>query len=122
MNICILIGTFNSDVAYRVITESITLIKHHQPHFKFLANKMLEQRIISETQHKETIDLHNGLTANERLQQLINYIKMAIKVEGEVFGIFIDILRDEGTKRSIKLADQLMVRYTNFSSNPSSNS
>ena len=121
MNICILIGTFRSDIAYRVITEKTSLIKSYRVDFHFLADKLFEKRIINAEERKQVTNPGSGMTADERLQILINYIKEVIKIKGEVFGTFIDILKEENTIRSAKLADQLMDGYK-LLSNPASTS
>ena len=79
--------------------------------FHFLADKLLEKNIINRRERSQVTDEHCGLTADQRLHKLLNIIIRTIRVDGEVFGIFLDILREEGT---IKLADKLIEKYNNI--------
>ena len=93
------------------MTENIVLIKETQINLHFLADKLLEKNIINGRERSEVTDEHCGLTADQRLHKLLNIIIESISIEGEVFGIFLDILREEGTRRTIKLADKLLQKY-----------
>ena len=50
MNICILIGTFRSDAAYRVMTECTSQLKRRIDLYS-LAEKLLEKKIINSKQN-----------------------------------------------------------------------
>ena len=93
------------------MTENIVLIKEIQIDLHFLADKLLEKNIINGRERSQVTDEHCGLTADQRLHKLLNIIIGTIRVDGEVFGIFLDILREEGTRRTIKLADKLIEKY-----------
>ncbi|XP_019859963.1 PREDICTED: uncharacterized protein LOC109588226 [Amphimedon queenslandica] len=107
-------STFRSDIAHRVMMENIVLIKETQVDLYFLADKLLEKSIINGRERSQVTDEHCGLTADQRLHKLLNIIIGTIRVDGEVFGIFLDILREEGTRRTIKLADKLLEKYNNI--------
>ena len=95
------------------MTENIVLIKETQIDLYFLADKLLEKSVINGRERNQVTDEHCGLTADQRLHKLLNITIGTIRVDGEVFGIFLDILREEGTRRTIKLADKLIEKYNN---------
>ena len=111
MNICILIGTFRSDVACRVITDNIALIKGAQVNLHFLAHKLLEKEIIDASEKGEVTDEHSGRTADQRMDKLLELLTASIRLDGEDFGIFLDILKDQDNKRYTNLAERLMNVY-----------
>uniref|UniRef100_A0A1X7TB88 Uncharacterized protein n=1 Tax=Amphimedon queenslandica TaxID=400682 RepID=A0A1X7TB88_AMPQE len=45
------------------------------------------------------------------MDRLLNIVSSSIRVDGKIFGIFLDILREEGTIRTIRLADTLIDKY-----------
>ena len=107
----LLIGTYRPAVAHEVIKENITLIKSAGIDHVFLADKLLERKIINERQKKAVIDQFTGRTEDERMDALLSILMAAIKVEGKVFGIFLEILKEEDTLVSISLADKLLADY-----------
>ena len=114
MNICILIGTFRSDVAYQVMKENIAVIKSHGIDLQFLADKLFGERIINDRQRKEVTDELTGRSVAERTNKLFEILMASISVDGEDFGIFLELLEKEGTKRCEKLAKKLMDAYNKF--------
>ena len=111
MNICILIGTFRSEVACRVMTENIALIKGAKVNLQFLADKLLEKNIIDESEKGEVTDEHSGRTADQRMDKLLELLTAAIRLEGEDFGTFLNILKDQNNKRYTNLAKKLLNVY-----------
>ena len=112
MNICILIGTLRPNVAYEVMTENISLIKSSGIDLIFLADKLLEKKIINERKKKAVTDRLTGLTENERMDELIHILMKSIEVKGkEVFDIFLEILKKEDTRLSLRLAKKLSDAY-----------
>ena len=78
----------------------------------FLADKLLENKIISLEKKKEVIDRYTGRTENERIDELIHILMTSIEVEGkEVFDIFLEILKKEDTRLSLRLAEKLSDAY-----------
>ncbi|XP_019854000.1 PREDICTED: uncharacterized protein LOC109583197 [Amphimedon queenslandica] len=106
-------GTFRSDIAHRVMTECTGMIKNCGIDIHFLVDKLLECNIINAREKREITDGYTKQTAGERMDELLHIISSSINMEGEVFGIFLDILREEGTRRTIKLADKLLEKYNN---------
>ena len=111
MNICILIGTFRSDVAHKVMMESISLIKDAKVDLQFLADKLLEKKIIDAKERGAVTDEHSGRTADQKMDRLLEFLTAAIKLDGEDFGIFLDILKDQDNKRYTNLAKKLLNVY-----------
>ena len=111
MNICILIGTFRSEVAYKVMTENIALIKDTKVNLQFLADKLLEKEIIDASEKGEVTDEHSGRTADQRMDKLLEFLTASIRLDGEDFGVFLDILKDQNNKRYTNLAKRLMNVY-----------
>ena len=94
-----------------MITKNTSLIKDCGIDLHFLVDKLLEHEIINEREKRKIIDGYTRQTEGERIDELLHIISRTVKMDGEVFGIFLDILREEGTRRTIKLADKLMEKY-----------
>ena len=108
MNICTLIGTFKPDVAYRVMTENIALIKDVKVNLQFLADMLLEKEIIDASEKGEVTDERSGRTADQRMDKLLEILTASIRLDGEDFGVFLDILKDQNNKRYTNLAKRLI--------------
>ena len=108
MNIFIQIG---SDAAYRVMTENTILIKSYRIDLQFLADKLFEKKIINARQKSEVTDELTRSSADERMNKLLEFLMTSISVDEEDFDIFLEILKEEGTKRCEKLAKKLMDAY-----------
>ena len=114
MNICILIGRFRPDVAYRVMLECTEKIKDVL-RLDSLANKLVEKRIINEKKKNEITDQSCGLTADQRMDKLLCIVKASIKEDGEDFELFIEIIKQEDTRRADRLAQTLLDTYERLS-------
>ena len=93
------------------MTECTAMIKNCGINIHFLVDKLLEHKIINAREKRGITDGYTRQTAGERMDELLDIISSSISMEGEVFGIFLDILRKEDTRRAIKLADKLMDKY-----------
>uniref|UniRef100_A0A1X7US69 CARD domain-containing protein n=1 Tax=Amphimedon queenslandica TaxID=400682 RepID=A0A1X7US69_AMPQE len=105
--------TFRSDIAHRVMTECTSLIKNCGIDIHFLVDKLLENNIINAREKREITDGYTKHTAGERMDELLHIISSSISMEGEVFGIFLDILREEAVIATIiflSKATDLVVR------------
>ena len=111
MNICILIGTFRSDAAYRVMTECTSQLKCRIDLYS-LAEKLLEKKIISVRQKLKATD--ELCTYDQRMDELLDIVKESIEVEGKVFGYVLEVLKDEDTIVTKKLCDDMMDRYRTY--------
>ena len=112
MNTCILIDTFRSEIAYRVMTECTGMIKERVGLYP-LIDKLLENRLISETERIQVIDQSCSLTADQRMDKLLGFVKASIKEDGDDFELFIKIIKQENTKRADRLAQKLLDAYKN---------
>ena len=110
MNICILIGTFRSDVASKVMTECTGMIKERVG-LHPLIDKLVEKRMISEAEKDQVTDQSCGLTADQRMDKLLGFVKASIREDGEDFGLFIEIIKQENTRRADRLAQTLLDTY-----------
>ena len=110
MTICILIGTFRPDVAYRVMLECTEKIKDVL-RLDSLVNKLVEKRIINEKEKNEITDQSCGLTTDQRMDRLLSIVKASIKEDGEDFELFIEIIKQEDTRRADRLAQTLLDTY-----------
>ena len=107
----ILIDTFRPDVASKVMTENIALIKDVKVNLQFLADKLLEKEIIDVSEKGEVTDEHSGRTVDQRMDKLLEFLTASIRLDGEDFGVFLDILKDQNNKRYTNLAKRLMNVY-----------
>ena len=88
-----------------MIKEDITL--------NSLVDKLVEKRIINEREKNKLLDDQCGLTADKRMDNLLGFVKASIKKDGEDFGLFIEIIKQENTKRADRLAQTLLDTYYN---------
>ena len=116
MNICILIGTFRPDVACRVMTENIALIKSAKVDLQFLADKLLEKEIIDASEREAVTNELSGRTADQRMDKLLEIFTASIRLDGEDFGLFIEIIKQLNTRRAERLAQTLLDTYKRLSS------
>ena len=93
------------------MTENIAVIKSQEIDLQFLADKLFEKEIINARQKKEVTDELTGHSVAERTNKLLEFLMTSISVDREDFGIFLEILKEEGTKRCEKLAKKLMDAY-----------
>ncbi|XP_019860115.1 PREDICTED: uncharacterized protein LOC109588382 isoform X1 [Amphimedon queenslandica] len=103
-------GTFRSDIAHRVMTECTSLVKDCGIDIHFLVDKLLEHKIVNAREKRRIIAQESD---DERMDELLHIILSSIRMNGKVFGIFLDILREEDTLRTIALADELIQKYNN---------
>ena len=107
-----LIGTFRSDVASKVMTECTGMIKEIVGLYP-LIDKLVEKRLISEAEKRQVIDHSCGLTTDQRMDMLLHFVKAAIKYNGEGFRLFIEIIEQEDTLKTDRLAQILLDTYSN---------
>ena len=79
----------------------------------FLADKLLENKIISLEEKEAVTDRFTGRTEKERMDELLHYLMKTIKVKGkEVFDIFLEILKKKDTILSHSCAEKLSDAYS----------
>ena len=94
------------------MTENISLIKDSGMSHIFLADKLLENKIISLEKKEAVTDPLTRCTEKERMDELLHYLMKSIEVEGkEVFDIFLEILKKQDTRLSLRLAEKLSDAY-----------
>ena len=93
------------------MTENISLIKDSGMGHIFLADKLLENKIISLEKKKEVTDPFTRCTENERMDELLHILMTSIKVEERVFDIFLEILKKQDTILSHSCAEKLSDAY-----------
>ena len=76
-----------------------------------LVDKLLEKRIINERQKNQITDQHCGLTADQRMDKLLSLVKASIEVDGQVFQLFVEIIKQENTIITDRLAQTLLDNY-----------
>ena len=91
--------------------ENISLIKDAKVNLHFLTENLLEKGIIDESGSGEAADEHSGCTADQRMNKLLEFLTASIRLDGEDFGVFLDILKDQDNKRYTNLAKRLMDVY-----------
>ena len=93
------------------MTKNTSLIKSLGIDLYFLADKLLENKIINQRERKEVTDEHSGRTTDQRMDRLLNILIISISMNGKDFSTFLEILKDEGTSRSVGLAKILTDDY-----------
>ena len=76
-----------------------------------LIDKLAENRIISETERDKVTNQSYGLTTDQRMDKLLDFVRDSIREDGEDFGLFIEIIKQEGTIRADRVAQTLLDTY-----------
>ena len=92
------------------MTECTGMIKKRLD-LNTLVDKLLEKRIINERQKNQITDQHCGLTADQRMDKLLSLVKASIEVDGQVFQLFVEIIKQENTIITDSLAQTLLDKY-----------
>ena len=92
------------------MTECTGMIKERLD-LNTLVDKLLEKRIINERQKIQITDQHCGLTADQRMDKLLSLVKASIQVNGQVFHLFLEIIKQEDTVITDSLAQTLLDNY-----------
>ena len=92
------------------MTESTGMIKERLD-LNTLVDKLLEKRMINEREKTKVLDDRCGLTANQRMDELLSLVKASIREDGEDFGLFLEIIKQENTRRADRLAQTLLDNY-----------
>ena len=92
------------------MTECTGMIKERLD-LNTLVDKLLEKRIINERQKNQITDQHCGLTADQRMDKLLSLAKASIEVDGQVFQLFVEIIKQENTIITDRLAQTLLDNY-----------
>ena len=112
----VIIGSFRSadvvyraDVAHQAMTRCTAILKERLS--SHIIDKLVEHRIINDHEKSQILDDHSGLNTNQRMEKLLNFVKASIEENGEEFGLFIDLIKQENTRRGDRLARKLQDTY-----------
>ena len=92
------------------MTECTGMIKERLD-LNTLVDKLLEKRMINEREKNQVLDERCGLTADQRMDKLLSLVKASIREDGEDFGLFLEIIKQENTRRADRLAQTLLDNY-----------
>ena len=92
------------------MTECNAMIKEKLD-LNTLVDKLLEKRMINEREKNQVLDERCGLTADQRMDKLLSLAKASIREDGEDFGLFLEIIKQENTRRTDRLAQTLLDNY-----------
>ena len=92
------------------MTECTGMIKERLD-LNTLVDKLLEKRMINEREKNQVLDERCRLTADQRMDKLLSLVKASIREDGEDFGLFLEIIKQENTRRADRLAQTLLDNY-----------
>ena len=92
------------------MTECTGMIKERLD-LNTLVDKLLEKRMINEREKNQVLDERCGLTTDQRMDKLLSLVKASIREDGEDFGLFLEIIKQENTRRTDRLAQTLLDNY-----------
>ena len=79
-----------------------------------IIDKLVEHRMINEYEKSQVLDDHSGLNTNQRMEKLLNFVKASIKEDGEEFGLFVDLIKQENTRRGDRLQKNYRTLMNNY--------
>ena len=97
----------NATVACKVLSENISTIIKSQINFPSFLDKLLAKEVISDVDKRKIMDSKTTLSIDERWRELLDLVQATIELDEEVFLIFLDAIKDGGTRREKMLADKL---------------
>ena len=100
------------DIAHEVLVENTAEItSFFSGDYNTIAVKLRQKKIISEEVYRSVNDTCCRLSQIERMDLLLNQIKNAVKLDGSVFKLFLDILQEIDTLLASKFAAKLLESY-----------
>ena len=104
--------SFNSQAAYQAYCDNITNILEVKLDPYSLARELFSREIIGFADKERITDTCSDQTAQERMGDLLDIVKVTVKDDETVFGQFIEILKeDDCSQREKNLAKKLMASY-----------
>ena len=103
--------TFKANVAFNVLSMLTGDIKGNQINLLSLVDGLLKHKIISEGERRGIMDERSGRTTDERMDTLMDLVKVSVESNGHVFRLFLDILEAEDTMRARHLVTKLKQTY-----------
>ena len=101
------IDCYDGTIAADILQDNVDLIKEKQLNVLYLANKMVSCGILNESD-KDSI---TGCGGVEGTNYLIDILIASVRSDGAMFGHFIDIIKEEGSDKAKKLAEELIICY-----------
>ena len=95
------------EIACKVLSENISTIMKAQIDLSDVLEKLSAKDIINDAEKKEIMDSKNTLNINDRWRKLLDLVQATIRLDEEAFQIFLNVIKDGGTRRAQKLADKL---------------
>ena len=99
--------SIDATIACKVLSENISTIIESQIPLPSVVDYLMLERIISETEKRNIMDTKNTMNINERWRELLGIVQATIKLDEEVFLIFLNAIKYGGTRRETMLADKL---------------
>ena len=104
--------SFNSQAAYQALCDNTANILEAKLDLHSIADKLISLRIIGDTDKERITDRCSGQTTRDCTEHLLQILIANVKINGIVFGKFIEILReDKCSQREKDLAEKLMASY-----------
>ncbi|XP_019859182.1 PREDICTED: uncharacterized protein LOC109587386 [Amphimedon queenslandica] len=85
-----------SNIAYQVLVESTEEIKEYfSDDFSEIASKLLQMNLITERERSAITDTNTGRNKYQRMEELIEHVKVAVKIKESVFFLLLDIFNEK---------------------------
>lgn len=81
--------------------------------FDSIVEKLHSIEVLDEADKRKLMDKPSGLTEDERIRDLIELVIASVRLDVNVFSQFIEILKEQGNKRSKDLGKKLEEAYSN---------
>ena len=109
---------FILDIAYRVLVDSTEEIKEYfSDDFSEIASKLLQMNLITERERSAITDRNTGQNKYQRMEELMEHVKVAVKIKESVFFLLLDIFNEKGTQPATEFTQKLMQTYRDKLSN-----
>ena len=110
-------NAYREDIAYKVMTETdiASKIDSCGIELSILADKLCTHKIVNAKQVKSITDDSNGQTNEARMKRLLQKVTDTVREDGETFGYFLQILREEDTRLATKFAKDMEEKYKEYS-------
>ena len=94
----------DATVACKVLSENISTIIKSQVNLPSVIDYLIAKEIVNDVDKKRIMALIN---IDDRWRELLDLVQATIELDEEVFLIFLDAIKDGGTRREKMLADKL---------------
>ena len=101
-------SVLNSDAAKKALAQCADLFVESTIDPNTLARKLNARDVIFENDYKKVRDTRTRDSEEERRETILNYVEDRIKLNADIFTIFLDVLKDLGRA---DIADKFMAKY-----------